>query len=58
MGKALINGITAFNNGVEWIDSTVTGMGRGPETLKQSMRLLNFQNLEKNERQFFNFRVN
>lgn len=30
MGQALVNSLTAVNCGVNWIDSTVTGMGRGP----------------------------
>ena len=29
MGRALDNSITAFDAGVTWLDSTVTGMGRG-----------------------------
>ena len=30
MGKALQNTLTAIDHGVTWLDSTVTGMGRGP----------------------------
>tara|TARA_B100000700_G_C15062130_1_gene866580 strand:+ start:5919 stop:7517 length:1599 start_codon:yes stop_codon:yes gene_type:complete len=30
MGKALQNTIAALDNGVTWLDATVTGMGRGP----------------------------
>lgn len=30
MGLALSNTLEALNNGVTWVDSTVTGMGRGP----------------------------
>jgi len=30
MGMALQNSLAAMNAGVEWVDSTVTGMGRGP----------------------------
>tara|TARA_B100000686_G_scaffold96877_1_gene103593 strand:+ start:16390 stop:17991 length:1602 start_codon:yes stop_codon:yes gene_type:complete len=29
LGKALINSITAAKNGINWIDSTICGMGRG-----------------------------
>lgn len=29
-GLALQNTLTAYNEGVEWLDATVTGMGRGP----------------------------
>ena len=34
LGLALNNSLTAFNNGATWIDSTVTGMGRGPGNVK------------------------
>lgn len=34
MNKALINSLTAINEGVTWIDSTILGMGRGPGNLK------------------------
>lgn len=30
MGKALQNTLSALDHGVTWLDSTVTGMGRGP----------------------------
>lgn len=30
MGRAIVNTLTAIEEGVTWIDSTVTGMGRGP----------------------------
>jgi 4-hydroxy 2-oxovalerate aldolase len=30
MGQAMANSLRAVSNGVTWIDSTVTGMGRGP----------------------------
>ena len=30
MGNALANTLRAFSDGVVWLDSTVTGMGRGP----------------------------
>lgn len=30
MGNALANTLCAYNDGVGWLDSTVTGMGRGP----------------------------
>ena len=30
LGKAVSNTLSAVENGVTWIDSTVTGMGRGP----------------------------
>ena len=34
MGKALENSLAAINNSVNWIDCTVTGIGRGREILK------------------------
>ena len=34
MKLALSNSIEANNNGVKWVDSTVTGMGRGPGNVK------------------------
>ena len=49
MGRALINGVAALNNGVKWIDSTVTGMGRGAGNIKTEFALLQFSNyLKKN----------
>lgn len=30
MGLALSNTLTAIDNGITWVDATVTGMGRGP----------------------------
>ncbi|MGG1399977.1 aldolase catalytic domain-containing protein [Bacillus salipaludis] len=34
MGNALANSIRAIEEGVTWVDSTVTGMGRGPGNAK------------------------
>lgn len=34
LGLALSNSKTAFTNGASWIDSTITGMGRGPGNVK------------------------
>ncbi|SVE04340.1 uncharacterized protein METZ01_LOCUS457194, partial [marine metagenome] len=42
MGRALINGVTAFNSGINWIDSTVTGMGRGAGNIQTEFALLQF----------------
>ncbi len=30
MGRALVNSLRALDEGVSWLDATVTGMGRGP----------------------------
>ena len=40
MEKALSNAVTAVENGVTWIDSTVNGMGRGPGNVKTETALL------------------
>ena len=58
MGRALENSIAAINNSVDWIDCTVTGMGRGPgntktenlilELNRKKENLLNLINLVKN----------
>ena len=42
MSRALINCVAAFKNGVKWIDSTVTGMGRGPGNIQTELALLEF----------------
>jgi len=44
MGKALENSISAMKNSVEWIDATVTGMGRGPGNTKTEYAILEFKN--------------
>ena len=49
MSRALINGVAAFNNGINWIDSTVTGMGRGAGNIQTEFALLQFSKyLNKN----------
>ena len=40
MGKALENSLEAINNSVDWIDCTVTGMGRGPGNTKTEYLIL------------------
>jgi 4-hydroxy 2-oxovalerate aldolase len=50
MGKALENSIEAINNSVNWIDCTVTGMGRGPGNTKTEYLILELKRKnEKNE---------
>ena len=51
MGKALENSIEAINNSVNWIDCTVTGMGRGPGNTQTEYLLLelNKKDKKKNE---------
>ena len=36
MEKALSNTLTAVNNGVTWVDSTINGMGRGPGNVNRN----------------------
>ena len=43
MNMAIANTQTAFDNGVNWVDSTVTGMGRGPGNAKTEYLLIKFQ---------------
>ena len=45
MEKSLINSITAYDNGVKWIDGTVTGMGRGPGNAKIEYLILEFKTI-------------
>lgn len=50
MGRALINCVAAVNNGINWIDSTVTGMGRGAGNVKTELALLEFSKLLKKDK--------
>ena len=43
MNMAIANTQTAFDNGVSWVDSTVTGMGRGPGNAKTEYLVIKFQ---------------
>lgn len=43
MGKALANSLAAYENGVAWIDSTVTGMGRGPGNARTEEIIIEFE---------------
>ena len=47
LGKALSNSIYSMKNSVTWIDSTVTGMGRGPGNAKTESLILEFNNFQK-----------
>lgn len=40
MGMALANTLQAINSGVLWVDSTITGMGRGPGNAKTELLIL------------------
>ena len=51
MGKALENSLEAIKNKVNWIDCTVTGMGRGPGNTKTEYLILELRRkIEKNEK--------
>ncbi|MDA9085062.1 aldolase catalytic domain-containing protein [Candidatus Pelagibacter sp.] len=43
MDKAMENAMIALNNGVNWIDSTVLGMGRGPGNVKTENLVLELE---------------
>ena len=51
MGKALENSLEAIKSKVNWIDCTVTGMGRGPGNTKTEYLILELKRkFEKNEK--------
>ena len=47
LGKAIANSLTAIENGVSWVDCTVTGMGRGPGNAQTEYLLIEMQNIQK-----------
>tara|TARA_B100000886_G_scaffold90816_1_gene59934 strand:+ start:21458 stop:23059 length:1602 start_codon:yes stop_codon:yes gene_type:complete len=47
LGKALSNSVFSMKNNVTWIDSTVTGMGRGPGNAKTESLILEVNNYQK-----------
>ncbi len=47
LGKALSNSLFAMNNKVSWIDSTITGMGRGPGNAKTELMLLEIEKFQR-----------
>tara|TARA_E500000178_G_scaffold332515_1_gene366411 strand:- start:10984 stop:12576 length:1593 start_codon:yes stop_codon:yes gene_type:complete len=48
MGKALENSVSAINNSVDWIDCTVTGMGRGPGNTKTEYLIIELKKKREN----------
>jgi 4-hydroxy 2-oxovalerate aldolase len=46
IGLALSNTIEAFKNGVNWLDATVTGMGRGPGNTKIEELIIELNNFK------------
>lgn len=61
LGYALQNSLNAYKNGANWIDSTITGMGRGPGNLRTEVilryynifRFLNKKNINNSTLNFF-----
>jgi len=47
MGNAVNNSLIAFELGVNWIDSTVTGMGRGPGNAQTEYLVIESERLRK-----------
>ena len=47
LGKAIANSLSAIQNGVNWVDCTVTGMGRGPGNAQTEYLLIEMQNIKK-----------
>ena len=45
MSRAVVNTQKAVENGVTWIDSTVTGMGRGPGNAKTEYLVIQYKDL-------------
>ena len=60
LGYALNNSLAAYKNGANWIDSTITGMGRGPGNLRTELILkqynvLNFPKKKNISKSILNF---
>ena len=47
MGMALLNSLFALNNGITWVDSTITGMGRGAGNAKTELLSIEVSELRK-----------
>lgn len=47
MGLALANTLEAFGNGANWLDATVTGMGRGPGNTRTEELVIELEQLNK-----------
>ena len=45
--KAIDNTLEAINGGVHWVDSTITGMGRGPGNVQTEYLLIEIGNIKK-----------
>ena len=53
LNKALTNSLLAIKNDVKWIDSTITGMGRGPGNLRTE-NIIKYSKNHKFTKKFFN----
>lgn len=49
MGLALTNTLEAYSKGVNWLDSTITGMGRGPGNTKTEELIIELNKLNDTE---------
>ena len=49
LGKAIANSLASINFGVTWLDSTITGMGRGSGNAQTEYLLIEMQNIKKNK---------
>ena len=47
MGRAMDNSLQAIQDGVTWVDSTVTGMGRGPGNLQTEYLVIEISNMKQ-----------
>ncbi len=47
MGRAMDNSLQAISDGVTWVDSTVTGMGRGPGNLQTEYLVIEISNIKQ-----------
>jgi 4-hydroxy 2-oxovalerate aldolase len=58
MSRAFTNTDQAIKDGVNWIDGTVMGMGRGPGNIKTEYLLINYSELLKKKRSTSDFKFN
>ena len=47
MGRAMSNSMQAISDGVTWVDSTVTGMGRGPGNLQTEYLVIEISEMKQ-----------
>ncbi len=47
MGRAMANSLQAISDGVTWVDSTVTGMGRGPGNLQTEYLVIEISKMKQ-----------